>query len=380
MLSVVTANSQPSVALDQQGSRRDFGTREPGPERSSATRLAGLVKGTNLLTPRGYRPIELLRTGDLVGVLVGRGPMFVPIEWIGRRWVRAKDPPGQPAVGHVRVRRDAIGQNMPHRDVLLAPDHAIYFQGSFYLPVQLVNHTSILFADGMPDVEYWGVRLERHTILLADNLPVESLPAASTAAFTPVSGPALSVVPAGGAEPSDGAVEATFDLPARVRMSTRWYRRRLLRQPATELATAANAPLSFPPDRSEDGLLDVDVQATAVLGTLAMLAARRGVKLEKAVETGLQLRMEPARFREMLGALLTHAIHTVAAGRVLLGAMRHADRIQIAIIDTDGRETAEQQEAVLREAAGWAALAGGTLDIEVRPGEGTTLLLSLLPP
>jgi hypothetical protein len=82
-------------------------------------RLGGLLAGTRLLTLSGYRPIEQLRHGDLVATLLGRGPLFLPITWIGRRRVATRN-------GLVRVSRNAGGDAMPDRDVVLVPDHALY--------------------------------------------------------------------------------------------------------------------------------------------------------------------------------------------------------------------------------------------------------------
>jgi hypothetical protein len=160
-------------------------------------RLGGLLAGTGLLTPDGYRPVEHLRRGDLVATLMGRGSMFAPIVWVGRRRVLA-------AIDHqvldipVRVRRHAIANDMPQRDVHLAPDHAVYIDGSLFLVRHLINGATLLREVPRVGPQYWAIQLERHDIVLADGLPVETLQdMAARASYTEVSGPRLQVVGAG---------------------------------------------------------------------------------------------------------------------------------------------------------------------------------------
>jgi signal transduction histidine kinase len=341
-------------------------------------RLGGLLAGTRLLTSNGYRAVETLRRGDMVATLIGRGPMFVPIVWVGRRGPIATSKENPDAVP-VRIRRYAIGEAMPTRDILLAPDHAIYLQGTLYLARNLANDASIIREWRQRAAGYWGVCLEQHDILVAENLAIESLLTASASAFTEVTARHMTVVGA----PLRGEISepevATLEFPARILMSARWIRRRLLANPRVAVAPtpARHAPAA--PLPLSTALLDVATEAQTVMSLFAELAAWRGVRLEFAAEPGLVVRMAQDQFHELLGAVLTHAIHA-GCGHVLLGAMRHAGRVQIAIIDEGSGTDREQQEADLRSAARLAALQGATLEVDARPGEGTTILLRLLAP
>ena len=150
------------------------------------SRLGGIAVGTRLLTPDGYRPIETLRPGSSLRAVLGQGPTFVPILWIGRRSVILP----RSGWSHlpVRMRKHAIANEVPVRDVLLAPDHGIYLESKLYLSGDLVSGGSILLDRHSRSMQYWGVLLARHNILLADNLPIESLLPISAAAFTDVTG------------------------------------------------------------------------------------------------------------------------------------------------------------------------------------------------
>lgn len=339
----------------------------------SDIRSCGLQTGACLLTPKGYRPVETLRPGDLVGALIGRGPIFVPITFIGRRAPRtACSEPGL-SDAPVRIRRNAIAERMPSRDLLLAPEHALYLEGRLYLVRQLINNKSILVDRAVRKPEYWGVQLERHDVVLAENLAVESLLPAHAAAFAPVRSPHLRVV---GSEQSGQAQttpeHAVTEFPASILMSARWFRRRLLNRVA-EVPSAAEAKAPEP-----GGVLDIDAEIRAVAYSFATICAQRHIQLLLAIEPGLRVRMHRQRLHELLGAMLTHAIHGLGGGRILVGAMMHSGRVQIAVIDEETAADRESQQADLRQATEMAALQGASLELDMRPGEGSTLLLRLL--
>ena len=83
-------------------------------------------------------------------------------------------------LGHSRpvtVRRGALGEGSPHRDLCLTASHAVFVNG-FLMPVgQLVNGTSIVFesADGHDTLDFFHIALERHDVLDAEGAPCESL-------------------------------------------------------------------------------------------------------------------------------------------------------------------------------------------------------------
>jgi hypothetical protein len=155
---------------------------------AAGPRLGGLLAGTRLLTPAGYTPIDELRRGDLVATMLGRGPLFEPITWIGRRRIATRN-------GLVRVSRNAVGDAMPDRDVVLAPDHALYLEGALYPAGKLVNGATLMWDLVNVSQTVWAVQLERHDVLMADGLAVESLlDSAALAAYAEMTAPRLRVV------------------------------------------------------------------------------------------------------------------------------------------------------------------------------------------
>ena len=63
---------------------------------------------------------------------------------------------------------------MPHRDLLLSPDHAVFFDGKLICVRQLVNGSTIRMERGWTAVDYYHVELDQHAIVLAEGLTVES--------------------------------------------------------------------------------------------------------------------------------------------------------------------------------------------------------------
>lgn len=97
-----------------------------------------------------------------------------PVRWIGRRRTDLARHPRSEAARPIRIRRSAFSEGVPSRDLLLSPDHAIYAEGVL-IPVRcLVNGRTVPPVTRMRYAEYFHVELDRHAILLAENMPAES--------------------------------------------------------------------------------------------------------------------------------------------------------------------------------------------------------------
>ena len=135
------------------------------------TALACFCTGTRIRTARGDIPVEALRQGDAV-VVAGGGTM--PARWIGHTRIDpgAYDPL---AVQPVRICAGALGYNLPCRDLLLSPDHAVLLHGVLVHAAALVNGTTVRREPvaGLPLI-YWHVELDTHAVLFANGMPAES--------------------------------------------------------------------------------------------------------------------------------------------------------------------------------------------------------------
>jgi hypothetical protein len=138
---------------------------------SVITDISCFFKGTLIRTPKGETPVEKLKRGDLVLTTEGAAK---PISWIGRQTVCAafSDPVRS---WPIRVRAGALGENVPARDLLLSPDHALLVEDVLIHAGALVNGTSIVREGRVePAFVYYHVELDDHSLILAENTPAET--------------------------------------------------------------------------------------------------------------------------------------------------------------------------------------------------------------
>jgi hypothetical protein len=132
---------------------------------------ACFLEGTTIRTPEGDRRVETLRRGDLVIDADGRSRR---IDWIGRHTARA--PFARPLrTLPIRIRAHALADNVPWRDLLVSPDHALRVEDILVNAGALVNGVSIVRETAMPPVfTYFHVELDDHALILAENAPAET--------------------------------------------------------------------------------------------------------------------------------------------------------------------------------------------------------------
>lgn len=127
--------------------------------------------GTRIATPAGEVAVEALRIGDLVLTAEGEA---APVRWMGRQTVatRFADPL---RVLPIRIMAGALGDNLPGRDLLVSPDHALLVEGILVHAAALVNGRSILREAEVPRLfTYHHVELADHALVLAEGVPAES--------------------------------------------------------------------------------------------------------------------------------------------------------------------------------------------------------------
>ncbi len=129
------------------------------------------LAGTRIATPAGERRVEELAIGDHVVTADGR---VVPVRWVGVQTVvslfadRLRTFP-------IRVTAGALGEELPKRDLLVSPDHALMLDGVLAQAGALVNGTTIVRETAMPErFTYFHVELEDHSLILAEGVPAET--------------------------------------------------------------------------------------------------------------------------------------------------------------------------------------------------------------
>ncbi len=96
-----------------------------------------------------------------------------------------------------------------------------------------------------------------------------------------------------------------------------------------------------------------------------------------AVQPGLVIRTDQRPFREILGDLVRRAIEQSPCGCVLLTAARIGSQVHVSVSDDASAADGAIRLTRLGDAERLVALQGGSMDINSRPGEGTTVTIRL---
>jgi hypothetical protein len=133
--------------------------------------ISCFAAGTRIRTRRGNVAVEDLIEGDMVATAIHG--IEAPVMWIGRRTVDCVRHAQPRNVWPVRVAAGAFGPGLPARDLLLSPDHAVFWD-EVLIPIKHLINGSSIAQRPMNVVVYYHVELPRHDIVFAEGLPTES--------------------------------------------------------------------------------------------------------------------------------------------------------------------------------------------------------------
>ncbi len=115
--------------------------------------------------------VENLKIGDQVQTAEGQPET---IKWIGKQTIethQVKNPlRGYP----VLIKAGALGNNLPHQDLYVSPDHAMFIDGLLINAGALVNDISIIKTEPTETFTYYHVELANHALLVAEGTAAES--------------------------------------------------------------------------------------------------------------------------------------------------------------------------------------------------------------
>lgn len=138
---------------------------------------AGLIcflPGSMIRTMSGDIAVEDLAIGDQVTV-VGQDRQTSTIKWIGKSRATAKvGMPLDMSDYPVRILANAIADGVPYKDMLITPEHCLFFEGKFIPARMLVNGATIFFDTSIKEYDYYHVETERHSVIIADGMTTES--------------------------------------------------------------------------------------------------------------------------------------------------------------------------------------------------------------
>jgi hypothetical protein len=142
----------------------------PGEADNTASRFDAAhsyLRGTNILTPTGDKPIEDLAIGDLV---VTRFSGTRPVKWIGRRDFAAEEQQNWP----VRIHAGAFANHVPARDLIVSPGHSVLLDGWLIAAELLVNGVTITQEPRLTRNEYFSLDLGAHDCVIAEGAVSET--------------------------------------------------------------------------------------------------------------------------------------------------------------------------------------------------------------
>jgi len=133
------------------------------------------LKGTMIRTDRGEVAVEDLVTGDRVSAYVDGREVLREIIWVGQRKASVRQGLPDDEAGYpVRIRRGALAENVPYKDLLITPEHALYMDGAFVPARMLVNGQSIVFDRSITEFDYYHIETDEHSVIWSDGALSES--------------------------------------------------------------------------------------------------------------------------------------------------------------------------------------------------------------
>jgi hypothetical protein len=144
------------------------------------------ARGTRLLTPLGYVPVETLKPGD--PIVTAKGDTR-PVRWVGHCIVDLCAHSRPAAVQPIKFTQGSLAPGLPAQTLRLSPDHGLYLRNALVPAKLLANGATIIRETNATAITYYHVELDRHDLLLAEGVAVESyLDTGNRSAFTRASG------------------------------------------------------------------------------------------------------------------------------------------------------------------------------------------------
>lgn len=139
------------------------------------------TEGTMIQTLAGEQEIGTLKPGDLI---LTREGIVKPLRAIHRRRINLSEAMSSPNIWPVKIRADALGPNIPHRDMMVSPQHRILVNSKVALRVagapaliaakKLVGLHGITQPAPTEDVVYIHLVFGQHEVIRANGCWSES--------------------------------------------------------------------------------------------------------------------------------------------------------------------------------------------------------------
>ena len=133
------------------------------------------LAGSLIATPEGEVTVDTLQIGD--SILTASGTV-VPVKWIGRQHVApfAVNMRLSERLAPVRIAAGALGEGLPHSDLMVTADHAMLIEGVLCHAGAVVNGTTITRVphSELGTFTVYHIETDAHEIILANGAPAET--------------------------------------------------------------------------------------------------------------------------------------------------------------------------------------------------------------
>lgn len=137
--------------------------------------------GTAIATPRGERLVEELRVGDRI---ITRDNGIQEIRWIGAKTLNSDELDRAPHLRPILIKRGALGDNLPERDMLVSPNHRLLVSNEktslYFEEREVLASAKHLTGSGgvseaqVPATTYIHFMFDQHEVVLSNGCWTES--------------------------------------------------------------------------------------------------------------------------------------------------------------------------------------------------------------
>ncbi|WP_291365761.1 Hint domain-containing protein [Acetobacter sp. UBA5411] len=139
------------------------------------TAVVCFLPGSLVETETGAVAVENLQPGMMVPTYDSGHALLKEIIWVGRQDVRVQaDLPPDMAGCPVRIRAGALADNVPFTDLLVTPEHCLWFDGRFVPVRMLVNGRSIAYDRTIRSYTCYHIETQDHAVIRVNGLLTES--------------------------------------------------------------------------------------------------------------------------------------------------------------------------------------------------------------
>jgi hypothetical protein len=146
------------------------------------TQTVCYMKGTLILTDKGFVPIEKIQVSDKV---ITKGKIYnckfikkntklrvEPVIWISKFQVAHTDLDKNSRP--ICIKKNAFGEHLPFQDLYVSPKHCLLLNGNIVFAYQLINGNTIYQDIECSSVEYYHLECKTHCAIFANGILAES--------------------------------------------------------------------------------------------------------------------------------------------------------------------------------------------------------------